>query len=100
MFEKPNENVHVLRLNSCKDNVQCYEVKQVMCQSNKMFIEVLNKFWIASQTSKDIKHINSQSCWWPPTNLTTPYLFYTNIHMQKHNEYVFTQTPSPTTLNS
>jgi len=23
---------------------QCYEIKQVMCQYNKMFIEVLNKF--------------------------------------------------------
>ncbi len=38
---------------------QCYEIKQVMCQSNKMFIEVLNKFWVALQTSKDIKYINS-----------------------------------------
>jgi hypothetical protein len=55
-----------------------------------VFIQTLNKF----HTTKDIEFINS--IYNRPNDFTIPYLFCTNILVQKHNGNVFINTLGPT----
>ena len=41
------------------DQIKCYELNQVMRQSDQQLIDILNRFRIATQTQNDIHIINS-----------------------------------------
>jgi hypothetical protein len=60
-----------------------------------VFIQILNKFHIATKNTMDIEFKSSICNWHPPNNFVIPYLFYTNKLVQKHNENLFTKTLSP-----
>jgi hypothetical protein len=70
-------------------NIKCYELKQVMCQNDEQFINILNRFRIATQSQFDIDTINSQCFRTPPKDPNFPYLFYTNESRLKRNESSF-----------
>jgi hypothetical protein len=70
---------YVLTTNFWHKNVKCYELKQVMWQTDLEFIYVLNKIWTISQTCKNMDFINKNyfhkifilthvlfilDCWW------------------------------------
>jgi len=57
-----------------------------------IFINILNRFQIASQTNEDIKCINNNCLRTPPMDNTLPYLFYINIKTTMHNKNVFWNT--------
>jgi len=57
-----------------------------------IFIQVLNKFRIATKNTKDIQFISSICNRQPFNNFIIPYLFYANKFVQNHNENVFTNT--------
>jgi hypothetical protein len=61
-----------------------------------VFIQTLNKFHTATENIKDIEFINSICNQQPSNDFTILYLFYTNKHVQKHNENMFTTTLGPT----
>jgi hypothetical protein len=61
-----------------------------------VFIQILNKFRIAIENTKNIEFINSICYRQPPNNFIIPYLFYINKRVQKYNENVFTNTLGPT----
>jgi hypothetical protein len=71
------------------ENIKCYELKQVMCQSDEQFNNILNWFWIATQSQFDINTINRQCFHTPPKDPNFQYLFYTNESRLKHNESTF-----------
>jgi hypothetical protein len=49
-----------------------------MQQSNMVFIQILNKFCIATKNTKDIEFINSLDSQQALNNFIISYLFYTN----------------------
>jgi hypothetical protein len=63
-----------------------------------VFIQILNKFHITIESTKEIQFINPICYKQPPNNLTIPYLFNTNKLVQKYNENVFTNTSVPTPI--
>jgi hypothetical protein len=60
------------------EKIKCYELKQIMCQSDEQFINILNWFRTATQSQFD------GQCFHTLPKL--PYLFYTNETRLKHNE--------------
>jgi hypothetical protein len=76
-------------LNYSSKYVQCYELQKVMRQHNIHFINIINRFRIASQTIRDIKFMNNNYLKTQLTDNTLPYLFYTNIKTTMHNKNVF-----------
>ncbi len=71
------------------ENIKCYELKQVMRQSDEQFINILNQFRTTTQWQFVIDTINSQCFCTPPKDPNFPYLFYTNDSRLKHNESTF-----------
>ncbi len=61
-----------------------------------VFIQILNKFHIAIENTRDTQFINSIFNQQPLNNFTISYLYYTNKLMQKHNEHVFAIKLGPT----
>jgi hypothetical protein len=62
-----------------------------MWQFDVVFIQTLNKFYIATKNTKDIEFINKICNQQPPNNFIISYLFYTNKLVQK----LFTNTLGP-----
>jgi hypothetical protein len=63
-----------------------------MCQSDEQFINILNRFQIATQSQFDIDTINNHCFGIPPKDPKLPYSFYTNETRLKHNESTFLQS--------
>jgi hypothetical protein len=72
--------------------IRCYELKQVMCQSDEQFINILNQFRTTTQLQSNVDTINNQCFHTPPNNPKFPYLFYMNAATQKHNKSAFLQS--------
>jgi len=66
--------------------IKCYELKQVMRQSDEQFINILNQFWITTQLQSNVDTINNRRFHTPPNYPNFSYLFYTNEAKQKNNE--------------
>jgi hypothetical protein len=60
-----------------------------------VFIQILQKFHITIENTKDIEFINLICNQQPPNNFTIQYLFYTNKLIKKHNENVVINTLGP-----
>jgi hypothetical protein len=71
------------------EKIKCYDLKQIMHQIDEQFINILNRFWIATQSQFNINAINNQCFCTPPEDPIFPYLFYTNEARLKHNELTF-----------
>jgi hypothetical protein len=54
------------RITFLQENIKFYELKQVMCQNDLKFINILNRFRITSHISKDIVFINKICLRAPP----------------------------------
>jgi len=64
-------------------------LKQITCQSDEEFINILNQFWTITQLQLVVDTTNNQCFFTPPNDLEFPYLFYRNEAKQKHNESTF-----------
>jgi hypothetical protein len=64
--------------NFWKEKIKCYELKQVMRQSDEQFINILNQNLIATQFQLDVYTINNQCFHKLPNDQNFPYLFYMN----------------------
>jgi uncharacterized protein YdeI (YjbR/CyaY-like superfamily) len=71
------------------EKIKCYELKQVMRQSDEQFINILNQFRIATQLQADVDTIINQCFRTLPNDPKFSYLFYINESKQKHNESAF-----------
>jgi len=60
-----------------------------MCQCDEQFINILNRFRIATQLQLDVDIINNQCFRTPPNDPNFLYLFYMNEAKQRHNESTF-----------
>jgi hypothetical protein len=89
VFKTNVNNIDSLVPNFWMEKIKCYELKQIMCQSDEQFINILNWFWIATQLQSNVDTINNQHFCTPPNDPKFPYLFYTNEAKQKDNELVF-----------
>jgi hypothetical protein len=74
------------------EKIICYELKQVMRQSDEQFLNILNQFGTTTQLQLDVNTINDQFFLTPPNGPKFAYLFYTNEAKQKHNESTFLQS--------
>ena len=92
VFKNTNESMDDLAKGFWLDKIKCYELNQVMRQSDQQFIDILNRFRIATQTQNDSDIVNRQCVRNPPNDPKFPYLFYRNIPKLQHNEYVFQRT--------
>ncbi len=59
IFQNIKNNVNPLAPTFWQIYVQCYELNKVMRQFNMIFIQTLNKIYIATKNTKDIQFINS-----------------------------------------
>ena len=91
VFKNTNESMDDLAEDFWLDKIKCYELNQVMRQSEQ-FIDILNRFRIATQTQNDIDIISSECVQNPPRNPKFPYLFNKNEPKLQHNESVFQRT--------
>jgi hypothetical protein len=60
-----------------------------MRQDDIKFINILNRFRIASQIIENIKCMNNNCLKTPPMDNTLARLFYTNVKTIMHNKNVF-----------
>jgi hypothetical protein len=67
-----------LTLNFWMEKIKCYELRQVMRQSDEQFINILKWFQTDTQSQFDIDSINSLCFHTPHEDPKLPYLFYTN----------------------
>jgi hypothetical protein len=95
IFQNIKDNVNALIPNIWQTYVQCYELNKVMRHSDMVFIQTLNKFYIATKKHKGYS-INSICNQQLPNTFVILYLFYTNKLVQKHNENVFINKFGPT----
>jgi hypothetical protein len=91
-FSSINIGFNILAINFWHENVKCYELHKIIRQNYVHFINIVNKFLIASQTNENINFMNN-FCLKPPLmDNTLPHLFYTilkllpitNLYMKKH----------------
>jgi len=67
-------------------NVKDYELQQVMCQHDEIFIDILNRFQTTSYMIKDISFMNKCCLRTSPSNNTLPRLFSINVETNFHNQ--------------
>jgi hypothetical protein len=60
-----------------------------MRQNDLHFINILNRFWIFSQTNGNINFINNICLKPPPMDNALPHLFYTNLKITSHNKTIY-----------
>jgi len=60
------------------EKIKCYELNQVMCQSDEQFINSLNRFQTTTQVQSDVDIINNQCFHTPLYDPKLSYLFYMN----------------------
>jgi len=89
IFRINMNNIDSLATNFWMEKIKCYELKQVMCQSDEQFINILNQFRIATQSQFDIDIISNQCFRTPLENPKLQYLFYINEARFKHYESTF-----------
>jgi hypothetical protein len=89
VFKINMNNIDSLTPNFWMEKIKCYELKQVMPQSDEQFINILNQFQTTTQSQYYIDTINSQCFCTPLEDPKFPYLFYTNESRLKHNESTF-----------
>jgi hypothetical protein len=87
IFKPKLDGFNILGTNCWHQHVKCYELHQVMQQNDIDFIHVLNRFQIATQTTKDISYINNICLKPTPLNGVLLYLFYTNTKTIAHNNF-------------
>jgi hypothetical protein len=75
IFKSKLGGFNILGIKIWHENTKCYE-----------FINILNRFWTLSQTTKDINFINKNCYRIPPINNTLPHLFYINAKIIQHNK--------------
>ena len=92
VFKNTNESMDDLAEDFWLNKIKCYELNQVMRQSDQQFIDILNRFRTATQTQNDIDIVNSQCVRNPPRDPKFPHLFYKNEPRLQHNESVFQRT--------
>jgi len=76
-------NIDSLALNFWMEKIKCYELKQVVCQSDAQLINILNQFRTVTQLQSVVNTINNQCFRTLPNNPKFPYLFYMNEAKQK-----------------
>jgi hypothetical protein len=85
IFKSKPSKFNIFGINFWHENIKCYES-----------INILNRFWTLSQTTKDITFINKFCYRKPPINITLPHLFYINAKIIQHNKNIFENTSSET----
>ncbi len=88
-FQNIANNIDSLIPNFWMEKKKCYELKQVMHQSDEQFINILNWFQIATHLQVYVDNITNQCVCTPSNNPKFSYLFYMNETRQKHNESTF-----------
>ncbi len=89
IFKPITNTFNTIALNYWLEYVQCYELQEMMWQDDINFINILNRFQIASQKIEDIKFMKNNFLKTPPMNNTLPYLCYINVKTIMHNKNVF-----------
>jgi hypothetical protein len=80
-------NLNILWTIIWHENIKCCELIQwVMWQNDITFINILNRFWIVSQTFGRVKFIVKVCLRLPPIDATISHLFYTNVKTILHNK--------------
>jgi hypothetical protein len=59
VFSSKNIGFNILATNFLHENVKCYELHKIMRQNDVHFINILNRFQIASQTIENIHFMNN-----------------------------------------
>jgi hypothetical protein len=59
VFKRTLDSIDALRINFWLDCFRCFELFQVMCQSDEQFFKVFNRFQIATHNPKDITFLNN-----------------------------------------
>jgi hypothetical protein len=88
-FKIKNDGFNILGILFWCENRKCYELKKVMKQNDLHFINILNRFWISSQTNENINFINNICLKPPPMDNALPHLFYTNLKITSHNKTLY-----------
>lgn len=83
IFKPKLDGFNILGINCWHRHVKCYELHQVMQQTDIDFIYVFNWFRIATQ---DISYINNVCLKPTPLYNVLLYLFYTNAKTNAHNK--------------
>jgi DNA replication protein DnaC len=92
IFKSQSGGLNELAPNFWKERANCYELVQVMRQKDLQFIGILTRCQTTTQTEHDISYINKLCFRLPPTDITFPHLFYTNVKTNEHKKYVFDNT--------
>jgi hypothetical protein len=80
IFSPKNIGFNILAIIFWHENVKCYELH---------FINIVNRFQIASQTNEYIHFTNNFCLRPPPMDNTLPHLFYTNLKTIADNKIVY-----------
>ncbi len=89
MFQRRFDTIDTLGINFWLDHIHCFELLQVMCQSDNQFIEVLNRFQTATHNPINITFFNNICLCQLPNELDFPYMYYTNKSTKECNNFVF-----------
>jgi hypothetical protein len=89
VFQRKFDNIDASAINLQLDRIHCFEFTQVMCQIDDQFIEVLNKFEIATHNPIDIASLNHTHLHPPLNDLNFPYMYYTNKSTKEENDFIF-----------
>jgi hypothetical protein len=74
------------------EHVKCFELKQIMPQTNTNFINILNQFRTTLEIHHNINFMSQICLKKPPLDTTLPYLFYTNVKIIEHIKKTFQNT--------
>jgi hypothetical protein len=87
VFQKRFDTIDTLGINFWLDHIFCFKLLQIMRQSDNRFIEVLNRFQIATHNPINITFFNNIFLCQLPNELDFPYMYYTNKSTKERNNY-------------
>jgi hypothetical protein len=87
VFPRRFDNIDALGIDFWLNYIHCFELLQVVHQSDDQFIEVLNKFRIAIHNPTNITFLNNICLCQPPNELDFLYMYYINKSTRKQNNF-------------
>ncbi len=75
IFRPKLDGINIFGINFWNEHVKCFELKQIMPQTNTNFINILNQFRTTLKIHDNINFITQICLKKPPLDTTLPYLF-------------------------
>lgn len=92
IFENPKIHKNTIPYDFWPEKIKCYQLYTAMRKKDPLFIDVLNRMRLNTQTDQDIAYVNNNCYRMAPLSPVFPYIFYRNKDVHNHNAKMLSLT--------